>query len=174
MNELRYPIGEFEPPDPITAEHVRRWIEEIERLPANLRAAVEPLSEEQLETPYRPGGWTVRQVVHHVCDSHMNSLVRFKWGLTEDRPTIKTYFEERWAELPDYRAVPIEDSLAFLDLLHRRWVVLLRSLGEEELERELVHPEWGPVKLVRTIGLYAWHGRHHLAHVRRLAEREGW
>ncbi len=174
MYELRYPIGEFEPPETVTAEQIRGWIAEIERLPADLRAAVEPLSPEQLDTPYRPEGWTVRQVVHHVADSHMNSLVRFKWALTEERPAIKIYYEERWAELPDYSELTIEESLVFLESLHRRWVVLLRSLGEKELDREFLHPDTGPVKLAWNIGLYAWHGRHHLAHVQRLAEREGW
>lgn len=174
VEELRYPIGRFAPPATISAAQVTAWIDDIERLPADLRAAVEVLSAEQLDTPYRPGGWTVRQVVHHLPDSHLNSLIRFKWALTEEQPAIKTYHEDRWAELADYRVVPIEVSLALLDALHERWVALLRSLGPAELARELQHPEWGTVRLDVLIALYAWHGRHHLAHVRRLAERQGW
>jgi len=173
LPDLRYPIGRFEPPAAVTAGQVEAWIGDIERLPADLRAMVEPLSPAQLDTPYRPGGWTVRQVVHHLADSHMNSLVRFKWALTEDRPTIKTYYEERWAELADY-AEPIGLSLDFLDALHRRWVVLLRSLSPADLEREFVHPDTGIVKLATNVGIYAWHGRHHLAHVENLLRRKGW
>lgn len=172
--DLRYPIGTFDPPAHISADQVAWWIDEIEHLPAALRSAVEPLTEAQLSTPYRPEGWQVRQVVHHVVDSHMNSYIRFKWALTEERPTIKTYYEDRWAELADYSAVPVAVSLALLDALHTRWVALLRSLDANELRLEFVHPDAGPVSLATNIGIYAWHGRHHLAHVTRLAEREGW
>lgn len=172
--KLRYPIGKFTPPAAITAAQVVAWIDDIAALPADLRAAVEPLTPQQLDTRYRPGGWTVRQVAHHVVDSHVNSYVRFKWALTEDRPAIKTYFEDRWAELPDYVDVPVETSLSLLELLHLRWVGLLRALTPEQLAREFVHPEWGTVRLDRTIGMYAWHGRHHLAHVTSLDKREGW
>lgn len=171
--DLRYPIGPFEAPESVTPEHVTAWVDEIAAFPARLRAVVEPLGEEQLDTPYRPDGWTVRQVVHHLADSHLNSLVRFKWGLTEERPTIKAYYEERWAELADY-AAPIELSLAWLDALHARWVTLLRALDSDQLAREFVHPDSGPVRLDVNIGVYAWHGRHHLAHVTSLIEREGW
>ncbi len=174
MRDLQYPIGEFEAPAEITAAHIEEWIGQIERLPAELRALVEPLSADQLDTRYRPGGWTVRQVVHHVADSHMNSLVRFKWALTEDRPEIKAYFEDRWAQLADYSEVPLEVTLTFLDALHRRWVTLLRSLRPEDLEREFVHPDSGPVGLAVNVGIYAWHGRHHLAHIENLARRRGW
>ncbi len=173
LQVLKYPIGEFEPPAEVTGGQVEAWIREIERLPAELRALVEPLSPEQLDTPYRPGGWTVRQVVHHLADSHLNSLVRFKWALTEDRPTIKAYWEDRWAELADY-AEPIEVSLDLLDALHRRWVALLRSLGPEQLAREFVHPESGPVELAVNVGIYAWHGRHHRSHIENLLRRRGW
>lgn len=172
--ELRYPIGRFEAPKAVSAAQVQAWIDDIARLPADLRAVVESLSPEQLETPYRPGGWRVRQVVHHLADSHLNSFVRFKWALTEDRPTIKTYDQDRWAELPDVSGTPVETSLALLDALHARWVALLRALGPDELRREFVHPESGPVRLDVNIGIYAWEGRHHLAHITRLAEREGW
>jgi DinB superfamily len=174
QDDLRYPVGRFTPPAVVSREQVETWIGEIARLPAALRAAVAPLSPAELDTPYRPGGWRVRQVVHHLADSHMNSYIRFKWALTEDRPLIKAYFEDRWAELPDYASVPIETSLELLEALHRRWVGVLRGLGPVELSREFLHPESGPVRLDVNVGIYAWHGRHHLAHVTRLAEREGW
>ena len=170
---LRYPIGEFSPPDPLEHEQVDAWIDDIEALPADLRRAVSGLTDEQLDTPYRPDGWTVRQVVHHLPDSHMNSLIRFKWALTEDRPTIKAYDEEGWVLLPDTQD-PIAGSLDLLDALHRRWVRLLRGLSQAQLQREFVHPESGPATLAVTVGSYAWHGRHHLAHIERLIEREGW
>jgi hypothetical protein len=135
---------------------------------------IEPLSPAQLDTPYRPGGWRVRQVVHHLADSHLNSFIRFKWALTEDRPAIKAYHEDRWAELPDYVDVPVETSLRLLDALHERWVALLRRLDAADLKREFLHPESGAVRLDVNIGVYSWHGRHHLAHITRLAEREEW
>jgi len=173
-DDLRYPIGAFVPPGTLTPEQVNTWIGEIAALPRALRRSVTPLSENQLDRPYRPGGWTVRQVVHHLPDSHLNSLIRFKWALTEDRPTIKAYDEKGWAELPDYTTVPIAHSLDLLDTLHVRWVGLLRSLSGTQLQREFVHPESGLASLAETIGAYAWHGRHHLAHIERLIEREGW
>lgn len=176
MDPLRYPIGEFVPPDRIDAAQLAAWIESIATLPADLRRVVEPLAardEAWLDRRYRPGGWTARQVVHHVADSHVNSYVRFRWALTEERPTIKTYDEKRWAELPDARG-PIAPSLDLLDALHVRWVVLLRSLTDAELERELVHPDSGPIRLAANVGAYAWHGRHHLAHVEGMLAREGW
>ena len=171
--DLRYPIGRFSPPDPVTQDQVDAWIDDIATLPADLRRAVSGLSEKRLGTPYRPGGWTVRQVVHHLADSHMNSVVRFKWALTEDRPVIKAYDEKGWAALPDCRE-PVALSLDLLDALHRRWTRLLRGLAWPQLQREFVHPESGPAALAVTVGIYAWHGRHHLAHVERLIEREGW
>jgi uncharacterized damage-inducible protein DinB len=174
LDELRYPIGPFEAPEVVTDEHVAAWIDEIESFPAALRAVVEPLSSEQLDTPYREGGWTVRQVVHHLADSHMNSFIRFKWALTEDRPTIKAYFEDRWAKLPDTSSVPTAASLQQREAVHARWAGLLRGLDDEQLQREFVHPESGDVRLDANIGIYAWHGRHHLAHITSLAEREGW
>ena len=173
MPDPRYPIGKFSPPDTVTPQRVDRWIDDIEALPADLRRVVSALTDEQLDTPYRPDGWTVRQVVHHLPDSHMNSFVRFKWALTEDRPLIKAYDEKGWAELPDCSA-RIACSLDLLDALHRRWVDLLRGLGWPQLQREFVHPESGPVMLAVSVGSYAWHGRHHLAHIERLIEREGW
>ena len=171
--DLQYPIGRFTPVDPATPDQVRAWIDDIAMLPSDLRRTVEPLTDSQLDTPYRPGGWTVRQVVHHLPDSHMNSLIRFKWALTEDRPVIKPYDEKGWAVLPDC-GVPIAHSLDLLDALHSRWVDLLRSLSWPHLQREFVHPESGAVTLADTIGVYAWHGRHHLAHIERLVAREGW
>ena len=174
MDDLRYPIGRFKHADAITDEDLRQWIDDIAALPDQLRDAVAGLSEAQLDTTYRPGGWTLRQVVHHVGDSHMNALIRFKWALTEDRPTIKPYYEDRWAELSDYDAVPVETSLDFIARLHERWVTLLRSLTREDLTREFVHPESGTVRLDWNVGMYAWHGRHHLAHITQTREREGW
>jgi hypothetical protein len=173
-DELRYPIGPFVRPAVVSAPQLQAWIEDLERLPSALRALVERLSPEQLEIPYRPGGWRVRQVVHHLADSHMNSFIRFKWALTEPRPTIKPYLEARWAELPDSAHAPVGSSLDLLEALHRRWVDLLVRLGPTDLEREFVHPDSGPVRLDVNVGIYAWHGRHHLAHLSRLAEREGW
>lgn len=172
--DLRYPIGPFTAPAVVSAAQVATWIDDIAALPAVLQGVVAPLTAAQLEVPYRPGGWCSRQVIHHLADSHLNSILRFKWALTEERPTIKTYHEERWAELPDYRDYPVDAALAFLAALHGRWVVLLRGLGPAELARDFVHPDWGPVRLDATIGKYAWHGRHHLAHITRLIEREGW
>lgn len=174
LETLRYPIGRFQAPEPVAEADRRAWIRDLERLPALLRRAVEPLAPGQLDTPYRPGGWSVRQVVHHLADSHLNSFVRFKLALTEDRPTIKPYDEAAWAELPDVAATPVAVSLDLLEALHARWVHLLGALDERQLAREFLHPESGTLRLDHTIGLYAWHGRHHLAHVTTLAEREGW
>ena len=174
LEKLRYPIGRFEPPSRIEKDQVERWINDIEALPADLRRTVKGLTDAQLDTPYRPGGWTIRQVIHHLPDSHMNSFIRFKWALTEDRPEIKVYFEDRWAELPDYSVTPVSASLDLLEALHRRWAVLLRSLTRQDLDRTFIHPESGPASLAETIGSYAWHGRHHLAHIREAIRREGW
>lgn len=174
MTDLRYPVGRFQMEGEITEEQRRQLIDEIAEAPAKLRAAVAGLSDEQLETPYRPEGWTVRQVVHHLPDSHLNSYTRFKLALTEDEPMIKPYDEGRWAELDDARHAPLEVSLALLDALHRRWVLLLRSLTPADAARTFRHPELGVVTLDRNIGLYAWHGRHHIAHITSLRERMGW
>ena len=174
MSDPRYPIGQFEHRGAVTAEQLERWLGEIEALPPALRGAVAGLSAEQLDTPYRPGGWTLRQVVHHLPDSHLNAYIRFKWALTEDEPTIKTYDEARWAEIADYRTVPIAVSLDLLTLLHRKWTALLRVLTPEQWSRCLVHPDMGRLDLATVAGHYAWHGRHHLAHVTTTAERLGW
>ena len=174
MSDLRYPIGQFEHQGEVTEQELERWLGQIEALPGAVREAVAGLTDEQLDTPYRPDGWTIRQVVHHVPDSHLNSYVRFKWALTEDTPAIKTYDEALWAELADYRTVPVETSLDFLEVLHRKWIGLLRSLTPEQWSRRFAHPEWGKVDLATTAGIYAWHGRHHLAHITTTAERLGW
>lgn len=166
IEALRYPIGRFAAPLVVEPVHVRTWISQIAELPRELRDSVASLDPSLLEVRYRPGGWTVRQVVQHVADSHMNSVIRFKWALTEERPLIKSYFEERWAELPDYSAVPLSVTLDLLDALHARWVGLLSALGPVDLAREFVHPQSGPISLATNIGVYAWHGKHHLAHVR--------
>jgi len=174
MTDLRYPIGKFHFDGPPTEEQRKKFINDIVQAPADLRAAVKGLSEEQLDTPYRPDGWTVRQVAHHVPDSHLNAYVRFKLALTEEGPTIKPYAEDRWAQLADTRATPVEVSMALLDALHDRWVRLLRSLQTEEWKRTFRHPELGSVSLEKNLALYAWHGRHHAAHITSLRERNGW
>jgi hypothetical protein len=174
MTDLRYPIGKFHFDGPLTEERKQTSLDDIARTPANLRAAVERLSEPQLDTPYRPGGWTVRQVVHHVPDSHMNAYIRFKLALTEDEPTIKPYEQQLWADLDDTKSTPIEVSLAMLDSLHDRWVRLLQSLTPKDWKLGFRHPELGLVSLEKNLALYAWHGRHHTAHITALREREGW
>ena len=174
MNDARYPIGKFSYNGNLTENQKGTFLNEIAQAPARLRAAVKGLTEAQLDTPYRPGGWTVRQVVHHVPDSHLNAYVRFKLALTEDAPTIKPYAEDRWAELADTKATPVEVSLTLLDSLHDRWVRLLRALTTEEWKRTFRHPDLGPMTLEKTLALYAWHGRHHVAHITALREREGW
>ncbi len=173
--DLRYPVGKFSWDAPISEADHSKFIAAIAETPAALRSAVKGLSREQLDTRYRPGGWTVRQVIHHVPDSHMNAYTRFKLALTEDVPTIRTYEEAAWAELPDSQNVPIEVSLDLLDALHLRWLALLRSMDQAAFRRELRHPEHGRVlTLEQMLGLYAWHGRHHVAHITSLRKREGW
>lgn len=174
MSDLRFPIGKFSYGGPPNEHQKTIFVDDIAQTPANLRAAVKGLSDTQLETPYRPDGWTVRQVVHHVPDSHMNSYVRFKLALTEDDPTIKPYAEDRWAELADTKATPVEVSLVLLDSLHDRWVRLLRSLKPEEWQRTFRHPEVGPMTLEKALALYAWHGKHHVAHITELRKRMSW
>jgi hypothetical protein len=174
VTDLRYPIGDFSWQGSSTPRQRNEWIDQIAAVPAELRQAVVGLSEKQLDTPYRPGGWSVRQVVHHVADSHMNSFIRFKLALTEDCPTIKPYAEARWAETSDARLSPVDLSLALLDPLHARWVVLLRSLSETDFARQLTHPEAGVMTLDQMASLYAWHGRHHIAHITSLCLRMNW
>ena len=175
LENLRYPIGHFHHPGTISDLHVLDWIAELEALPVKLADRVTPLTEAQLDTPYRPGGWTVRQVVHHLADSHHNSYIRFKWGLTEDTPRIKAYDEKAWADLHDSRQAPIGLSLDHLRAVHAKLVFLLRGLESHHLRRGFEHPETGAVtSLQENIGRYAWHGNHHLAHIDHLIERMGW
>ena len=174
MTDLRYPIGKFQRKDAITASERDECIRQIAEAPQLVRAAVAGLTPEQLATPYRPEGWTVRQVVHHVPDSHLNAYIRFKLALTEDQPAIKTYRENVWAELIDGRTAPVEHSLALLDALHFRWVMLLRSLSEADFHRTFLHPDAGVMKLESLVQLYAWHGAHHTAHITSLRTRSGW
>jgi DinB superfamily len=178
MPDLRYPIGKFHYEDPLSQkqdeEQKQKYLSDIEEAPANLRASVKGLMQQQLDTPYRPEGWTVRQVVHHVPDSHMNAYVRFKLALTEDEPTIKPYAEDRWANLADTTTTPIEVSLALMDSLHTRWMQLLRSLKPEDWKRTFRHPELGLVSLEKSLALYSWHSRHHVAHITSLRGRNDW
>jgi uncharacterized damage-inducible protein DinB len=171
MTDLRYPIGKFTYQGPPTEDQKEDRIDQIAQAPANLRAAVKDLTKPQLDTPYRPEGWTVRQIVHHVPDSHLNAYIRFKLALTEDEPTIKPYAEDRWAQLADTKSTPVETSLTMLDCLHDRWVRLMRSLSAEEWKRTFRHPDLGTMDLEKTLALYAWHGRHHVAHITALRER---
>lgn len=174
MRDLRYPIGEFRYGGPMAAAEREAAIATIEVLPRRLRDAVEPLSEAQLDTPYRPGGWTVRQLVHHLPDSHLNAYTRFKLGLTEEDAAIRPYDEARWAELPDSRAAP-DVSLRLLEALHERWVLLLRALAQETWARRVLHPEHQRhLTLDELLGMYAWHCSHHLAHITALRQRMGW
>jgi uncharacterized damage-inducible protein DinB len=173
--DLRYPVGKFDWDAPSIEADRPGLIAEIAETPGALRSAVTGLSRDQLETRYRPGGWTVKQVVHHVPDSHLNAYTRFKLALTESEPTIKPYDEAAWAELPDSQKVSIDVSLDLLDSLHARWVTLLRSMDAADFRRGLRHPEHGRVlTLGQLLGLYAWHGRHHVAHITTLRKREGW
>ncbi|MEH0153955.1 putative metal-dependent hydrolase [Limibacter armeniacum] len=165
--KLKYPIGKLQFPDEITREMVNLWIKEIEGLPLKLKKAVSELSEAEMQTPYRPEGWTALQVVHHLADSHINGFMRFKLALTEYKPTIKPYYEDRWAELPDSHLTPVEVSLALLEALHQRWTVLLMALTDEDLKKTVIHPEHGKeISVEELIATYAWHGNHHLEHVK--------
>lgn len=175
VTDLRYPIGKFAYDGAMTDARRAACVARISAAPAALRAAVAGLSDPQLDTPYRPDGWTVRQVVHHVPDSHLNAYVRMRLALTEDVPTIKPYEEARWAELPDARTLPVEVSLALLEALHVRWTALLRTFGAVEGARQLRHPEHGRLMTIdELLALYAWHGEHHVAHVTSLRDRSGW
>ena len=172
--DLRYPVGEFRFPESVSAQELAVFLEQIAETPARMRTAIAGLSDSQLDTPYRSGGWTVRQLAHHVPDSHINSYTRFRLALTENDPMIKPYEEARWAELSDARTMPVEPSLLLLESLHARWVPLLRSLSDMDWKRTFRHPELGPVRLEQNAALYAWHGRHHVAHITSLRERMGW
>jgi len=174
MEDLRYPIGKFSAREGLKAFGYKSLIAEIASAPALVRKAVEGLDDSQLDTPYRPDGWTVRQVIHHLPDSHMNAYVRFKLGMTENHPTIRPYEEARWAELPEARSAPPELSLILLENLHRRWVAFLEALKPEDYLRTLNHPETGTMTLDALLQLYAWHGKHHTAHITSLRKRMGW
>ena len=174
--DLRYPVGKYSRPKAVLSSAERgELIDAIGQMPTKLRSAVKDLSEKQLATPYRPDGWTVRQVVHHLADSHMNAYIRFKFALTEDMPAVKPYDEAKWAELIDGRSAPVAESLALLDALHARWVMLLRAMTPSDFLRKLSHPEWDtPPDLDAMLAMYGWHSRHHTAHITELRKREGW
>lgn len=174
MTDLRYPVGRLTYDNDVTEEKRRTWIRQIADTPGALRAAVAGLDDAQLDTRYRPGGWTVRQVLHHVPDSHMNAYIRFKLALTEENPTIRPYDEAAWAAVADTARTDPLVSLALLDALHQRWVILLDSMKPEDFARPLLHPENGPMTMDRLLQMYAWHGRHHVAHITELRRREGW
>ena len=175
MDNKRYPIGQFEKPDIISQTLITEWISTIAAFPEDLGKQVEHLSDAQLDTPYRENGWTLRQVVHHCADSHMNAFCRIKLALTEDNPVIKPYFEDRWAELADSKSIPISASISILNGLHLRWTILLNSISAGNLKRTFVHPEHnGKVEIAEAIGMYAWHCKHHLAHITTLKSLKNW
>ena len=172
---LKYPIGKFSAPQQITAKDREAYIKDLQELPEQLRGTVTGLTESQLDTPYRPEGWTIRQVIHHLPDSHLNSYVRFKWTLTEDEPLIKAYDERLWSTLPDSERGPINMSIDLLQAIHIRWVWLLNSLNEDQWKKRFKHPEMGKqIPLDVNLSLYSWHGKHHLAHINSLLERNNW
>lgn len=175
LQQLRYPLGSYQAPAIISRIQLTAWLKELKEFPARLEGLVSNLSKEQLDTQYRPGGWSVRQLIHHLADSHTNAYVRFKWALTEQTPTIKPYYEDRWAELFDSRRAPINLSITYLHALHAKWTYLLDGLTQEQLSREYFHPEAQKnFRLDTIIGLYDWHCRHHYAHIEGLLQRKGW
>lgn len=175
LEKLKYPIGKPQIPTDITIEHILDWIDILEIFPKRLKNLVENLTEEQLDTCYRPEGWTIRQVIHHLSDSHHNSYTRFKWTLTEEKPVIKAYYEDRWAALFDSKTAPIQLSLNILTALHAKWVYFLKGLGEAQLNQLFIHPDGNEeVSLKENIGIYAWHCNHHYAHIEHLMIRKGW
>jgi uncharacterized damage-inducible protein DinB len=175
LEKLKYPIGHFECPKEITPKHIENWTAILETLPKRLQALVHHLSAQQLETPYRPGGWTIRQVVHHIADSHHHSYTRFKWALTEDKPLIKAYKEKEWSDLFDARTAPIELSLHYITALHAKLVYLLKGLSSDDLKKHYVHPDGNlAVTVAENIGKYAWHSNHHYAHIEGLLKRQSW
>jgi hypothetical protein len=175
MENLKYPVGRFDVKQPAPdADERRRLIDSLASTPARMAEAAAGLDDRQIDTPYRDGGWTVRQVVHHVPESHMNAYIRIKWGLTEDAPLIKTYDEKAWSDLPDAKTAPIDISLNLLSAIHVRWDVLWKSMADSDFARTIRHPEWGEISLATMLRLYEWHGRHHVAHVNGLRERAGW
>lgn len=174
IEQLKYPIGKYVP-QPFSEVQLREWINDIKFLPENIEHAILNLDEAQLDTPYRPEGWTVKQLIHHVADSHMNAYIRFKLGLTEDNPTIKPYREELWAEMDDTKNLPVNISLTILHAVHKRWVEVLQNITAEQWDRTVVHPEHNKtMTLWFLLGMYAWHSRHHTAHITTLRERNNW
>lgn len=172
IEQLKFPIGKFEKPDLITKQMLNNWISDISSFPERIKNEVCGLTDVQLDTKYRPNGWTIRQVVHHCADSHMNSFIRFKLALTENSPTIKPYFEERWAELPDSKNLSIESSVKIIEGLHERWSFMLKNLSENDFQKTFIHPEHGKsFRLDENIGIYAWHCNHHLAHITECKKR---
>jgi hypothetical protein len=174
MDDLSYPVGRFQRPASLSSTERRAGIDVIAAAPAKLRAAVRGLDDAQLDTPYRPDGWTVRQVVHHVPDSHANAFIRCKLALTEDTPTIKPYDQDAWSKLEDARSTPIETSLILLEALHDRWVRILNAMSPSDFDRKLIHPENGIMSLDHVVANYEWHSRHHVAHITNLRTRNGW
>ena len=175
MEKLKYPIGHFSFNDDYTEANIKNWIADLENLPTRLEKLVLSLDESQLETPYRPEGWTVRQLIHHIADSHHHSYTRFKWALTEDKPIIKAYYEDRWAKLIDTELAPIQMSIEHIKAVHYKLVYLLNKLSEIELNKSFIHPETNKeVSLKRNIGIYAWHSNHHYAHIENLLKRNNW
>lgn len=165
LYKLRFPVGEFKKPESITQKHLKEWINTIEAFPKRIESITKNLSDKELNFKYRPDGWTIKQVVHHCADSHINSIVRFKLALTEDRPTIRPYFEDRFAKLVDY-SEPLDDSISILKGVHNKLGILLNSFKKDHLKREFVHPEYGRIySIEETIGVYAWHSNHHFAHI---------
>lgn len=175
LEKLKYPIGKPEIPEKISSENIQQWITDISELPGKLNKAVKPLSKEQLDTRYRPEGWSLKQLVHHIVDSHMSALLRFKWALTEDEPTIKAYNEKAFAELYDSKLAPVEISLDFISALHGRWVILLENMSNSDFEKTFVHPDTGHrFTLKESLAHYSWHSKHHYAHLHNLLKRKGW
>ncbi|NIK92578.1 putative metal-dependent hydrolase [Mangrovimonas sp. CR14] len=175
LEKLKYPIGNFELPSTITPGHIEEWIDVLETFPKRLTLLVHPLTDEQLETPYRPYGWTVRQLIHHIADSHHHSYARFKWALTENKPVIKAYYEDRWADLFDSKTAPIQLSLDHLTAVHGKLVYLLKGLSPEDFEKSFIHPEThSEIPLKVNLGMYSWHSLHHYAHIEHLIIRNHW
>ena len=173
--KLKYPIGQFDCPSNISAQHIESWISILEHFPKRLENLVCRLTNDQLDSVYRPDGWTIRQVVHHLADSHHHSYARFKWALTEDKPVIKAYYEDRWASLIDSKIAPIDLSLLHLEAVHAKLVYLLKGLSEAELNKCFIHPETqSEVVLKKNIGVYAWHGNHHYAHIENIMKKNNW
>ena len=174
LDKLKYPIGKYTPNKAPGDQQLQQWINEIEHFPSKVEELTRGISVETLNWKYRPDGWTIKQVIHHCADSHMNSIIRFKLALTEDTPAIRPYYEDKWARLTDSLSDDIEDSLTLLKALHKKWILLLKGLSKEDLKREFIHPEYGTkINLAQNIGIYAWHCRHHLAHIRSGINSEG-